>query len=61
MRTGLAVIAALAVATLFAETGEVSFVEGHLAVTFKNGWPVSVLRNGKTVLARSTRVLNYEI
>ena len=61
MRTGLAVIAALAVATLFAETGEVSFVEGHLAVTFKNGWPVSVLRNGKTVLARSPRVLNYEI
>ena len=61
MRAALAMAAVLAAATLFAGTGEVSFVEGNLGVTFKNGWPVSISRNGTAVLARSPRVLNYEI
>ena len=54
------VFVAVAAGCLFAAADE-TFTNGNLSVTFKNGWPVAIARNGKTVLARSPRVLNYEI
>ena len=55
------VVVLLVSGALFAAPGMGTFSEGNLAVSFTNGWPVAIARNGKTVLARSPRVLNYEI
>ena len=54
------VLAVVAAGCLFAAADE-TFTNGNLSVTFKAGWPVAIARNGRTVLARSPRVLNYEI
>ena len=54
------VFAVVVAGCLFAAADE-TFTNGNLSVTFKSGWPVSISRDGKVVLARSPRVLNYEI
>ena len=54
------VFVAVAAGCLFAGADE-AFTNGNLSVTFKAGWPVSITRDGMVVLARSPRVLNYEI
>ena len=56
-KIALAIVTVGCVLVASAET----FTNGNLSVTFKSGWPVSISRDGKVVLARSPRVLNYEI
>ena len=59
VKTGKArrfVVAAVAAGCLFAAADE-TFTNGNLSVTFKSGWPVSISRDGKVVLARSPRLL----
>ncbi len=59
-KTRVFAFVAVVAGCLFAAADE-AFTNGNLSVTFKNGWPVAIARNGKAVLARSSRVLNYEI